>query len=386
MAPAADDNGHGFGDVLMAPIFGERSITPERLWWGLAVGVLLAFAFGLRIWGVDHGLPYAYNADENAHFVTRAIGLFGHGWDPQYYVNPPAYTYLAHLLLGVWYGGRDGRLERLRRRPDADLGPDARPRRGPRDARDLADLPRRRAPRRPPRRPARRRASSRSRSCRSSTPSSRSTTCRRSRRCAWRCGARRASCASGRQRDYVIAGIGLGLACATKYTGGIVLLPLVAAAVVQFTAPGGRVGRRARDRDRGRRGAARVPRRQPVRDAQLGRVRQRAHAPVRRLRRRRRQARPDAGQRLPLLPVVLRLGARLGAAVLRGRRRRAAVVRRAAAVLGARPGRARCSCCSWARRSATSGAGSCRSSRSSASSRRTRRSSSSTAASATRRR
>ena len=46
----------------------------------------------------------------------------------------------------------------------------------------------------------------------------------------------------GRLRDYVAAGIGLGLACATKYTGGIVLAPIVAAAGAQFVAPGGRAG------------------------------------------------------------------------------------------------------------------------------------------------
>jgi hypothetical protein len=39
----------------------------------------------------------------------------------------------------------------------------------------------------------------------------------------------------GRMYSFALAGIGLGLACATKYTGGIVLLPLLAAAAV---APG----------------------------------------------------------------------------------------------------------------------------------------------------
>jgi hypothetical protein len=44
----------------------------------------------------------------------------------------------------------------------------------------------------------------------------------------------------GRRRDYVLAGVGLGLACATKYTAGIVLLPLLAAALIHARAPGGR--------------------------------------------------------------------------------------------------------------------------------------------------
>ncbi len=73
--------------------------------WPLAVAATTAVALALRLWGVRHGLPYAYNVDENAHFVPRAIGLFGHGWNPHYFANPPALTYLLHLVFAVWFGG-----------------------------------------------------------------------------------------------------------------------------------------------------------------------------------------------------------------------------------------------------------------------------------------
>ena len=50
----------------------------------------------------------------------------------------------------------------------------------------------------------------------------------------------------GRLRDYLVAGVGLGLGCATKYTAGIVLAPLLAAAAARYLAPGGaRNGQRA---------------------------------------------------------------------------------------------------------------------------------------------
>src|SRR5688500_20247765 len=74
-------------------------------WW-LAVAALLLVALLLRLWGGDHGMPYAYNADENGHFVPRAIGMYQHEWNPDYFVNPPAFTYVLNLVFTVWFGGR----------------------------------------------------------------------------------------------------------------------------------------------------------------------------------------------------------------------------------------------------------------------------------------
>ena len=72
-----------------------------------AVAALVLAALGLRLWGIDHGLPYVFNADENAHFVPRAIGMFGHSLNPEYFINPPAYTYLLHVAFWAWWGGRE---------------------------------------------------------------------------------------------------------------------------------------------------------------------------------------------------------------------------------------------------------------------------------------
>ena len=86
----------------------RRAVWRERLTWAPWVTLLLVLSFALRVWGAKQGLPYAYNADENAHFVPKAIGLFGHGLNPHYFVNPPAYTYLLHGVFAVWFGGRAG--------------------------------------------------------------------------------------------------------------------------------------------------------------------------------------------------------------------------------------------------------------------------------------
>ena len=71
---------------------------------GVALGVLAAIllaALALRLWNIDHGLPFAYNADEDEHFVPRAVNMFGGSLDPGYYENPPALTYLLYLVYAV---------------------------------------------------------------------------------------------------------------------------------------------------------------------------------------------------------------------------------------------------------------------------------------------
>jgi len=69
---------------------------------------VLAVGLGLRLWGVGQGLPYAYNADEADHFLPRAVAMFEHGLNPHYFANPPAFTYLLHFLLALFYGGKTG--------------------------------------------------------------------------------------------------------------------------------------------------------------------------------------------------------------------------------------------------------------------------------------
>ncbi len=206
--------------------------------WGVAVAVLLVVTFVLKVWGADHGLPYAYNADENAHFVPKAIGLFGHGWNPGYFVNPPAYTYLLHFVFAAWFGGREGVAAQYAADPtevfvvarvtaalcgtlalwllylagtrlvDRRVGLLAAALLG------VSFLP-----------------TFYSHLALNDVPTL-APICL----ALWGIGG---VLRFGRLADYAVTGVGLGLACATKYTGGIVLLPLLAATAAQFVAPGG---------------------------------------------------------------------------------------------------------------------------------------------------
>jgi 4-amino-4-deoxy-L-arabinose transferase-like glycosyltransferase len=212
-------------------------------WAGLALVLLGGLA--LRLWGVRQGLPYAYNSDEADHFAVHAIEMFQHGTlNPHYFANPPAFTYLLHFVFAVVYGGAQGAVREFALHPAAvytlarvvvalvgtlalwllyatgarlfnrAVGvlaaaieavaflPVFYAHLALNDAPTLAPI----------------------------TLSLLGTA-----------GVLR----KGRARDYLLAGVGLGLACASKYTAGIVLVPLLAAIAARFLDAGPAAGRRA---------------------------------------------------------------------------------------------------------------------------------------------
>ena len=70
----------------------------------LILALILLAGLALRIWNIDYGLPFVYSVDEGSHFANRAVEMFWQDFDPGYYQNPAAYTYLVYGLLRVMYG------------------------------------------------------------------------------------------------------------------------------------------------------------------------------------------------------------------------------------------------------------------------------------------
>ncbi len=73
----------------------------------IALATLLLATLGLRLWGVKQGLPYSYNFDEARHYLPRAIAYFSHDYNPNYFLNPPAYGYLLNIVFELWFGSAD---------------------------------------------------------------------------------------------------------------------------------------------------------------------------------------------------------------------------------------------------------------------------------------
>ena len=108
LRPPARSRGRGGGTArrLPLPIPGpglRRRPDVHRC----ALVLVLAVALGLRLWGIKQGLPYDYNSDEAAHFVPRAVAFFHQDYNPNYFLNPPAYSYLLHLVFELWFGSGD---------------------------------------------------------------------------------------------------------------------------------------------------------------------------------------------------------------------------------------------------------------------------------------
>jgi Dolichyl-phosphate-mannose-protein mannosyltransferase len=92
----------------------------ERRWAWPALALVLGGGLALRLWGAKQGLPFVYNIDEADHFVPRAIEMFRHhSLNPHYFANPPAFTYLLHYLYAIAYGGASGAEHAYRAHPQS---------------------------------------------------------------------------------------------------------------------------------------------------------------------------------------------------------------------------------------------------------------------------
>ena len=63
--------------------------------------VVLGLAAFLRLYGIDHGLPFVYNPDE-ANIMARSLSL-ARGLDPEYYLYPSFFFYFLFAVMGGLY-------------------------------------------------------------------------------------------------------------------------------------------------------------------------------------------------------------------------------------------------------------------------------------------
>jgi 4-amino-4-deoxy-L-arabinose transferase-like glycosyltransferase len=61
-------------------------------------------SFGLRVWGIQFGLPFAYHPDEQ-QYILPGIGVVSGNFEPWAYYNPTLYPYLIGLVYTATYWG-----------------------------------------------------------------------------------------------------------------------------------------------------------------------------------------------------------------------------------------------------------------------------------------
>lgn len=106
--PAGVAHGVQREHLSTAPPASQHGRGDSRRWAWPALGAILLVALGLRLWGIKQGLPYVYNIDEAGHFVPKAVAMFSGGLNPHYFVNPPALTYVLHVVFAAWLDGARG--------------------------------------------------------------------------------------------------------------------------------------------------------------------------------------------------------------------------------------------------------------------------------------
>jgi hypothetical protein len=73
--------------------------------WMLILGGIVLLALALRLWGIKYGMPFAYQIDEERIYVRKAARmLHAHSINPHYQHNPPLFTYLLELIYLIKYG------------------------------------------------------------------------------------------------------------------------------------------------------------------------------------------------------------------------------------------------------------------------------------------
>jgi hypothetical protein len=83
----------------------------------LLLFLLVVVGLVLRVNNNGYGLPYVYNVDEGSHFTARAVGMLDGDWNPHYFQNPSAFTYLARIAIRLAFG--HGAIDRFKLDPTA---------------------------------------------------------------------------------------------------------------------------------------------------------------------------------------------------------------------------------------------------------------------------
>jgi len=78
------------------------NVTPKTVY-PLLVAITL-FSFGIRVWGITFGLPFAYHPDEQ-QYVSPAIEVVSGDFEPLAYYNPALYVYVLGAVYGLTYLG-----------------------------------------------------------------------------------------------------------------------------------------------------------------------------------------------------------------------------------------------------------------------------------------